>query len=831
MKILKIVLVVFLVIIALAAVGGFIFVRYTASKALPDYSKNFTLPGNTAMVKVYRDSTAMPHIVAENEMDLYRTAGYLMAQDRIWQMDLLRRLTQGRLSEIFGKRMVGADQLFRSLHFSSKSEIVLDSCSSGILSSLEAFSEGVNQYLTDNKGKLPLEFSILGYEPEQWKPSHSVNLIGYMAWGLTMAWSMEINLYKIGQSVDSAHYAELIPDMILQDKVIYPDFSEKHSEELMSVLTNINAVISDLGLEVFQGSNNWAVTGSRSENGHAMMANDMHLELNAPGIWYQLQETVPGKLNVSGVVLPGQPFIICGHNEDVAWGMTNLMLDDMDFYLETIHPHDSLKYLYNGEWQTMRVERELIITKEGDTVVRNNMFTHRGPVISRFRGIPEKAISMRWIGNEYSNEITAVFKFNRMKNWDDFRDAARSFISISQNIVYADNLGNIGMQTAAGIPLREGEGIFIVPGDTSLYDWKGILPFENLPYSFNPESGYVASANNRTVGPGYPWYISRWFDLPNRYERIEKGLNSKEKLSVTDFRAMQADQVSAWAGKLVPYFTSKLKERTKEMSAMEKTAYELLESWDYSMSPESVPATIFEQFYVEFLKSMFHDELGDDLYTVLIDQDLLPAYLLDRIRQSDSSVWFDNAGTEKIETSSDLALEALGNTVDALRERLGESVDEWEWGKVHTLTLKHPLGSVALLDKAFHLNYGPYPVGGSYHTVSPYSYPLTDLFHANHGSSHRHIYVCGDWEQSLTILPTGISGIPASPYYCSMTKDYINYRYKPDYFSLDSVIKNSKYSIEVMVGNEGNAPKRKGGILSVRKPVPKSGPEDYYYSE
>lgn len=815
MKTFKVILISLLVVIILSAVGGFIYIRYTSTKAIPDYSKSFGITGNTFPVKVYRDSTAMAHIVAENEEDLYRTAGYLMAQDRMWQMDLLRRLTQGRLSEIFGKRMVGVDQLFRALHFSSKSEMVLDSCSKEVIRSLEAYADGVNEYLRDNQGRLAPEFSILGYAPEEWKPQHSVNLIGYMAWGLTMAWSMEINLYKISTAVDQQYFDELVPDMDMQDQIVFPDFMASYSNELMTSLNEVNGIISDLGLEVFQGSNNWAVSSDKSATGHALMANDMHLELNAPGIWYQLHQTVPGKLNVTGVVLPGQPYVICGHNENVAWGMTNVMLDDMDFYLETINPKDTLQYLFNGKWREMRVEKELIFTKEGDTIVRNNLFTHRGPIISKFRGVNEEAISMRWIGNEFSNEITSVYKFNRMKNWSEFREAASTFISISQNIVYADVEGNIGLQTAAGVPLREGKGIFIVPGDTSLYDWQGLLPFENLPYSYNPESGFVASANNRTVSDEYPWYISRWFDLPNRFERIESGLASKEKIDVQDFIDIQSNQNSAWAEKLVPYFTSLMEDKLSDMGEVEKAAYLKLKSWNYNMNRESVAATIFEQYYVEFLKAMFHDELGDSLFAVLIDQDLLPAYLIDKVRRTNTSVWFDKMGTDKIESPGDIAIEALTNTIEELGKRIGSDMEKWHWGEVHTLSLNHPLGTVKALDKAFNLNHGPFPVGGSYHTVSPYSYPMTDLFHANHGSSHRHIYVCGDWDQSLTILPTGISGIPASPYYCSMTNDYLNNIYKKDYFSSKAVEENAKYTIEVTKAEEGSKKKKTGGILSL----------------
>ena len=424
MRAVKLILLTLAILTGISVIAGIILVKRISHRALPDYNKNITLSGLSGEVTVFRDSTAMPHVFAENEDDLYRTVGYLMAEDRLWQMDLLRRLTQGRLSELFGPNLVNVDQLFRSLHFSQKSAMVLDSTNEVVLACLKAFSEGVNQYIDDHSGSLPPEFTILGYKPDKWEPQHSANLIGYMAWGLTMAWSAEINLYKIGQGVDSAHFAELVPDLSMQQSVIFPQFMAKHGMEAISGLEAADRKIRDLGLGVFLGSNNWAVSAGRSANGHALMANDMHLELNAPGIWYQMQQKVAGRVDVAGVVLPGAPFIICGHNEDVAWGMTNVMLDDMDFYLETVNPDDTTEYRLNGEWKDFRIEKEVIRVSGGDSVIVYNRFTHRGPVISKFKGIDDKVISMRWIGNEYSNEIESVYGFNRMKNWQDFRKAA-----------------------------------------------------------------------------------------------------------------------------------------------------------------------------------------------------------------------------------------------------------------------------------------------------------------------------------------------------------------------------------------------------------------------
>jgi len=788
MKTLKIVLYSLLILIFFGTIGVIILVRDISKKALPDYNENITLSSLSAEVKVIRDEHALPHIYAENEHDLYKAVGYQMAQDRLWQMDLLRRLTMGRLSEIFGEDLVEADMLFRSLHFSEKSHMVLDSCDAEILAAVEAFADGVNEYIEANSKKLPPEFRILGYKPEKWEPYQSANLIGYMAWGLTQAWTTEVSLFNISRTVDKEHFVELIPNMDMQDAYIFPDADVKGELVFNSAISRVDEKIAELGLQVFQASNNWVVAPDKSANGKAMLANDMHLELNAPGIWYQMHQVVPGKLNVSGVVLPGQPFVIAGHNENVSWGMTNVMVDDMDFYLETLNESDSLKYKLNGEWNDIMVEEEVVYIKGGDSVILYNQFTHRGPIISAFKGLKDKTLSMRWTGNEYSNELRSVYLYNRMKNWDEFKIAATTFTSVSQNIAYADAAGNIGLYVAAGVPIREGEGIFIVPGDTTQFDWKGLVPFDELPHSYNPASGFIASANNRTIGDGYPYYISRWYDLPNRYERIAEGLTSKEKISMDDMKAIQSNQNSKWAEKMVPYFISIINREELDSAGQSIKALEYLENWDFSMPKESIEATIFEQFYFEFASKLFKDELGEEGFNAFMKQDILAAYMFDELRRTFTSVWFDDVLTpDVIEGPEEIAAQALQNTVDALSLRLGDDMSKWEWGKVHTLSLAHPLGKVDVLNKVFKLNKGPFPVGGSFHTVSPYSYPMSNLFRANHGASHRHLFVCGDWDNSQIIIPTGNSGIPASPFYCDQTAKYLNYEYNKEAFSMEAV--------------------------------------------
>ena len=786
MKKIKIVGIVLVVLIAAVLIAGAILVRSVARKGLPDYGTNVELAGVTDEVQVYRDACGIPHIYAQNESDLYRAVGYCMAQDRLWQMDLLRRACTGRLSEIFGEELVETDLLMRSLRMTEKSRMILEDASDPMVLACLAFADGVNRYIESHIDRLPPEFIILRYKPEEWLPEHSINLVGYMGWDLRLSWSEEVVLDKIRRLFGDDKAKELVPDMTLHKTAVYPGWE--------STLLSGGNQLRNLGLVVFGGSNNWAVSGKRSENGKPILANDMHLGLNSPGIWYQMHQVVEGAVNVTGVVLPGQPFVVAGHNDRIAWGFTNVMVDNVDFYLEKINPENPHQYEFNGEWREMEVRAEEIKISGDKTVLEELRFSHRGPIVSRFHAAEESAISMRWIGNDYSDELRSVYLVNRAANWDEFRDAMKTFISVSQNTVYADVDGNIGLYCCAGVPVRkDGYTNAIFPGWTDEYDWQGIVPFDELPHSFNPERGYVSSANNRTTGENYPHYISHWFFPPTRIDRIREMLEEKDHLSVADFQRMHADQKSKLVERIKPKIITEL-EKSDDWGDLEKQILGAFSSWDGVLSRTSLEASVFEKFLCQYTENLLLDEMGDELYADFLDSGLLRDYTIDNTMEAAESLWSDDKNTpDKTESFTDIVQKSFKETVAFLRERNGRNTDKWQWGQIHRLTLGHPLGSVKVLDWLFGFNSGPFEVGGSDHTVCPYSYPAGAPFDVTWGASHRHIYTLADWDESLTVIPTGVSGIPASPHYCDQTKLYVENEYHPDYFSRKMVEKNAKY--------------------------------------
>jgi penicillin amidase len=796
MKALKIILSTIFSIVIIALIAGFILINGIKRSALPQYEGEKILAGINGEVTSYRDSRGIPHIYADNEHDLYFAVGYIMAQERLWQMDLIRRATTGRLSEIFGKDYVRIDLFFRSLNMTAKSKQVLADTDPEIMNCLQAYSDGVNKYIIDTGNKLPPEFRILSYKPDPWKLLDLANIIGYMGWDLASGnLSSELYNYKLMKKLGFEKTSQLIPDWKADSGYVYPDFNLdsktiKEVENLLNGFEKLKAV----GITSFSGSNNWAVTGTRTENRKPILSNDMHLDFGSPGIWIQMHHVVPGKVNVTGVVIPGEPFIICGHNERIAWGMTNLSVDDIDLFAEKINPADSNQYFLNGEWKNMLVREEIIKIKGGSEQTHKLRFTHRGPVISGFRGIKDAVLSMRWSGFDMSNEVKTVYLLNRASNWDDFRSAIKSFRSISQNIVYADVDGNIGINIGGGIPVRKGSGSFIRNGETDEFDWKGYVPFENMPSSFNPDTGYVSSANNKTVSEDYPYYISNDFEMPYRINRIRQMLNEKTIFGIEDFKRMINDQHSDYAALLTPYIL-KIESRGDELNQLEKLALNSLKGWNYDMNMALTAPTVFEFFRISFAKNLLGDELGD-LYNEITAT--MREYYIYRILKEGPDEWVDNVNTETKESLDDIILKSFRDCVGNLASVYEADTTKWKWGDIHKITIEHPLSNVKILDRIFKLNSKEYPVGGSYHTVSPYSYNKD--FKITLGASQKHIYNTADWDESFSIIPTGNSGIPGSEFYMSQTDDYINGKVYKDAFSESAVKADAKYILVLKPG-------------------------------
>jgi penicillin amidase len=510
-------------------------------------------------------------------------------------------------------------------------------------------------------------------------------------------------------------------------------------------------------------------------------------------------------------MIPGEPFIVAGHNERIAWGMTNLLSDDIDIYAEKINPDNSGQYLFNGEWRDMTDRREIIAIKGGkqDTVVIRS--THRGPLLSGllrpadpsqkvdwtgyeylhgFHHIDTIALSMRWVGYDMSDEVRSVYLLNRAGGWDDFRSALSTFRLVSQNVVYADTDGNIGLNAAGGIPIRKGNGIMIRSGETGEYDWKGYVPFELLPCTFNPANGSVSSANNKTVDSDYPYFISQDYFQPYRIHRIRQMLDEKTVFSTEDFKRMVNDQHSYLAALLTPCIL-RLKDRIAELSGAEITALKAMADWDYNMDPALIAPAVLEYFRISFKENLLADELGH-LYEHM--NYLTGEYFIYRIITDRPHSWIDNVNTDTVETIDDIVMQSFREGIGSLIKEHGKNPENWKWGKINKLTFVHPLGTVKILNLLFNLNSDEYEVGGGDHTVSPF-FSFKPGFEVNVGASVRHIFNTADWDESYSVIPGGASGVPHSEFYLSQVQTYLNGEFYKDHFSDKAVLSSAKYTL------------------------------------
>ncbi len=718
----------------------------------PKTSGAVSVPGLAEQVEVYRDSCGVPHIFARNEQDLFLAQGYVEAQDRLWQMDLSRRMATGRLSEIFGEETVEADKFIRTLGIGRIGEELAENLSPEAFTVLRSYCEGVNSFISQNRKSLPVEFRVLHYEPEPWEPSHSLAYLRLLGWMLSFAWESETAMGKLVETVGEEKAREAFPSYPLGAPYIVHSLAR-----LLPALSGQKGLRNQAAV----GSNSWVLSGSRSATGKPVLASDPHLRLVVPSPWYEVH-LKGGEYNVAGFSFPGLPLVVIGRNVAIAWGLTNLMADDVDFYVEKLNPEDPEQYLFKGRWEEMgwRIE-EINVRGKGRETIEVRSTVH-GPVVSDLMNGGGEAISMRWTGFERTCEPEAFVGINKASNWQEFKEALRQFGLPAQNFVYADTAGNIGYWAAGTIPLRsEEQALLPVPGWTGENEWKGFVRFEELPHLFNPKEGYIVTANNRVVGDEYPHYISRFWEPPWRAVRITELLVRKTRLSVDNMKEMQADWLSTQARENLPKILAAL--RGRALSDTARMALEFLSSWDFLMSPESVPACIYEVFYTKLMRNTFADEMGSELYHAYTSVPNLPIGVMDRMIASGKSSWFDDVNTSGREGLADILCRSLEETVEFLSHRLGEEPFTWRWGDLHTVRLEHPLGKPRLLKRL--LNIAPAPAGGSFATVNLGGHPVLDPSSCFFAPTARLIVDLSDMDNSLSVLPPGQSGHPRSPHY------------------------------------------------------------------
>ncbi len=729
-------------------------------RSFPSYDGNVVSSVVNDAVEVRRDRYGMVHISASSSSDAYRALGYTHAQDRLWQMELIRRVGMGRLAEAVGAEAIPVDRLFRTIglwHVAGQSEVQLDPETRQALS---AYAEGVNEYLEQTKGRRPLEFDMLGIEPEPWTVRHSLLVSRLMAWELDYSRWMDVTLGVLVERFGIDRAKELFPAWPEEAPRIVPsDERKSRSLGFREFLNAEQAARKVLGwASLGHGSNSWVVAGSRTRSGKPILANDPHLLLMTPGRFHESHLTAPG-LEVSGLCIPGVPFAIIGRNRAIAWGLTNAMMDDHDFYVERVDdPTHPTKYELDGTWRALGVREDTILVRDGDPLILTIYSTHRGPVVNRIEPaarLTHQLLSMRWSGHVPANDARAFYLINRASTWPEFRSSLEYFTAPAQNFLYADTAGNIGYQTGGKLPVRSaGHAWLPSPGWLSSSDWTGFIPTSSLPSLYNPRRGFIVTANNRIIDDGYPYHISHVWEPPWRAERLNEALQSDSMITVEGMERLQQDVLSPLARRVAPLIVSVVSD--SGASAEERNAVMYLRSWDYRMVGSSPAATIFEVTYLHLVSATLEDELGPELLAVYDTLASMPLTTIERLLRQPTSPWFDDVRTPEVESRDDIIRRSFHQAIEDLTRRLGPDVRTWRWDEVHAVTFEHVFGADPRLALIF--NNGPYPVRGSHSTVSVGYYALTQPFRMTVGSSTRQVYDLSDVNNTRSVVPPGQSG-------------------------------------------------------------------------
>lgn len=786
-KWLKVIIGIFSSLIVISIFAAIFFYNMLTS-SLPKYEGTIESEKIFSNIEIYRDSFAIPYIFAENDEDAAFALGYLHAQERLFIMDLIRRVGEGRLAEVLGEKALPFDKMFRTVGIKRTILENYSSYDSQVIKILQAYSNGVNKYIEDNKGNYSIEFDVLGYQPEKWKPLHSLIVIRMMGWELNLSWWVDFTYAELLEKFGKEKLLEILPDISESNLQKIP--SSKNLSSLAEEFIQTNLAFRNLlgcrGTQV--GSNNWVVNSEKSSSGKSIIANDPHLAFSAPGKWYAAVIKSTG-WNAAGVTLPGVPGIVIGKNENISWALTNLMNDDADYYYETL---DSSKknYFLDGKWMPLQISKDTIKIKNQKPFVFEIKKTHRGPLISEIHpftfiynegGKTYSALSVKWLGNLFSDEMLAFLKINKSQNFNEFRDAVSYFALPGQNFLYADKQGNIGYVMGAKIPLRsQSASTIISDGKLSANDWKGFVSKEDMKVIFNPTENFFATANNNLF-PDFKYHISNLWEPSSRIDRINFLLNQKQKHSADEFKKYQMDQKSEYAKQVVPHILKAFEGiKVKDKNLLE--SLELLEKWDYDMSGSYQVVAIYQVFLKYLLRNIYLDEMGEDLFNKFLFIANVPYRSLLKVIQSESS-WFDDVTTSKIEDKNFIIRKSLSDALTYLEKNYGKDLSGWQWGRIHKVIFKHSFsGNFSLIDKF--VNIGPFEIGGDGTTIFNTEYPFAksieefaafrhEEFENVLGPSMRFIYDFAKQDEINLILTTGQSGNLFSKHYSDMSESWL----------------------------------------------------------
>jgi penicillin amidase len=841
-------------LLIIAILGGFI-VYQAANGPLPQHSGTISLAGLDGEVTIIRDTWGIPHIYASTVHDLRFAQGYVQAQDRWWQMEFSRHTGHGSLQELTGQTdsLMGTDVFIRTVGWTRAAQNDLDNLPPEAVAELQAFSDGVNAYIIPRSANdLAFEYRVLGLTGVNipiapWTPIDTLVWTKVMSWDLGGNRGNELFRSELNAALGEEMVANFLPDFGYGTKptIIWPEeipesgtfapAPESDTSGIQGYTTLFAGNVSPDRAFLFGGgdgigSNNWVVSGEHTASGMPLLANDPHLSIQNPSIWYEIglhcQPISDGcPYDVRGFTFPASPFVVIGHNARIAWGVTNVGWDTQDLYRMEINPDNPLQYRWNGEWRDMEVVEEEIKFGDGGSRTIQVRVTHLGPIINDNRiddatgeilGFNnEDPLAFRWAAYEPGTIVQSLILLNKAGNWDEFREALRYWDTPSQNVIYADVDGNIGYQTPSNVPIRAAghTGKLPVDGTTDEFEWKGYVPYDYLPSIYNPERGYISTANQALVPMEYYGYLANElgdeFGADSHYvfeyewsygyrgQRINEMIEATDSHTIETFEAIHGDNKAIIAEELQPYFAS-LDMGSPEMNE----ARDWLFNWDYQMHMNSPQAALFGYVWYRLEQNLWEDQLGEIGDVGGGDGNMWAVF---QLMEDPENVWWDDvATTDATESRDEILIRSFNEGYTATSTALGANRDEWRWGKLHLATfVSNPLGLSGIGVIEDFVNTGPVETSGGSDMVNAtgWTFDGDNPFEVRALPSMRMIVDLGDLSASQTMHTTGQSGHPASPNYSNFVDEWRNINYHPMLFSREEIDANAASTLTLQPQN------------------------------
>lgn len=762
-----------LALIVLIAIGIYGYLHSTK----PSYEGELSLKNLTAETQVYFDDYGIPHIYAQNQKDALTALGYVHAQDRLWQMELLRRIAPGKLSEIFGSRALDNDKLFLALGIDKNSDEAIAKLdkNSPAYQLAHAYLDGINQYIEN--GKTPVEFTLLGIEKKPFTLKDVYNTFGYMAFSFAMAQRTDPLLTDLRNKWGDEYLKELGIDYSFNTVKI--KVTEDKTQQYIEASKAVTALMESSPVPPFIGSNSWVVGPQKTKNGRVIFANDPHIEYSQPGTWYEAHISCPD-YEMYGYYLAGTPFPLLGHNRDYAYGLTMFENDDADFFQEENNPSNANQYKTAKGYSDFKVRNEVIKIKDSAEVKLTINETNHGPVMN---GIlkdfkPQHPVSFHWIYTQQPNHILeAVYSLSHAKDIEDFHKNIELIAAPGLNIMYGDAKNNVGWFTSGKLYKLEKEvnPNFILSGTNGRDDKKTFLEFSKNPHAQNPSWGYVYSANN--MPEAIDGYNYQGYYLPkDRARRITHLLDNKNEWDKESIGSMINDNTSMESQEVAKSMVSAI--NVSELNQKEQEALSVLKSWKGNNDLSEVSPTVYNKLLYFYLVNTFKDEMGDDAFKQYIKTYVMKQTIAYQSK-NEKSLWWDNIATkDKKETRAEILTKAFKEAVGSLQNQLGDDVNGWTWNRVHKIEYKHPLGSVSILRPLF--NVGIFEIPGGNEVINNTMFELSDepVHMVKSGPSTRRVIDFSDIENSWSVLPSGQSGNPMSPHYNDQAELYVQGKFR-----------------------------------------------------